>query len=208
MTPAVVNNQPIEARYERTLLAYDAVRRRIEVLAEARIAMMVLEAYPDADTLHVVGEYNEDGGFIVRPHAVTASGQLVAGYTSATWKGPHGEDWNEFSDALTDLLDRLGDVTGEAYLNAQEIDLQSALDGVSQPPWSEALDALTLTEPEVHNTDGQPAVCVTSDGQVNIFGWVEFLTGEEADAYVAASHEPGYDTGRSVAAYEPEWDRH
>lgn len=106
----------ISVRHANANDRYDAARLHLEPILEEWIASRVAEAFPEADTLHVRGEYNEEGGFIVRAQHVSVGGQTRAGY------GTSAEEWDDFIDSgIDDDLDRLGDLTGESYLGDQEI---------------------------------------------------------------------------------------
>lgn len=106
----------LEAEYQAALADYMAAAKRLAPLLEARIASWVRATYPEADTLHVLGYTNDEGAFVVRAQRVTASGQLEAGATSASWRAPMGgEGWDDFTDEIDPLLDMLGDLTGDRY---------------------------------------------------------------------------------------------
>lgn len=90
---------------------------QFSAVLRGKVAAMVAAAYPTAVSLVAVGEYGEEFEMRLRAQRVLdAEGNVIAGY--GPLKG-WTEEWDDFVDAVDDVLDHLAQINGDEYLGEQ-----------------------------------------------------------------------------------------
>ena len=125
-TDTATDPSSVEARYEGAQARYFAAAGELIQALTDKIVTMVLDAFPRAATLQVLGEFGDEFNFIVRAQEVLdGAGNVIAGI------GPRPgvaadllEDFEALTDEIDPLLDWLGDLTGDDYLGSKTIDLE------------------------------------------------------------------------------------
>jgi hypothetical protein len=102
---------PLDIAYQAAERAYREAADGFELLLLAKLSAFVAETYPEADELHVLGEY--DGEELkLRAQSVTAGGQMIAGYDSRGEVKGDEETWDDFTDEVDgSYLDVLANLT-------------------------------------------------------------------------------------------------
>lgn len=178
---------PLDIAYEVAVRAYRDASDYYEAVVLAQLGAFVATTYPEADELHVLGEYDAfDGELKLRAQKVTAGGQMIAGYLEHDAPGDHtgatGEGWDDFTDEVDGgYLSVLVGLANEEYLGEHAIPVPGAGIPEARTPGA-TLDAAEVID---HNTDEKPAVCIMPDGQtIHVFGYVDVHTGDDAVTYL------------------------
>lgn len=108
----------IETQFTHAVSTFHAAASALSAATRRRAFAQTRAFFPNAVTLHVRGEYGDEGNVQIRAQKVTgADGKAIAGYDDAD-----NEDlWDTFTDVVDPDLDWLGELNPSDWVGDDEI---------------------------------------------------------------------------------------